>query len=113
MDGLIGRLGRHPETQFVLGFETRAHTKTHYHRYQLRTGTNRQCHGRMQSELWCVPLSSNTLSLSSRDVCAALSFHLARLRTAPRLLRSRLRLRRLQRMPFCWGLSGAVTSYGY
>ena len=42
-DGLlIGRIGRHPETQFVLEFETRAHTKTHYHRYQLRTGTNRQ-----------------------------------------------------------------------
>ena len=36
MDGLIGRFGRHPETQFVLEFETRAHTKTHYHRYQLR-----------------------------------------------------------------------------
>ena len=35
MDGLIGRLGHHPETQFVLEFETRAHTKTHYHR-----GTN-------------------------------------------------------------------------
>ena len=72
MDGLIGRFGRHPETQFVLGFETRAHTKTHYHRYQLRTGTNRQCHGRMQSELWRVPLGPTTLSLSSRDVCAAL-----------------------------------------
>ena len=26
----------------------------------------------MQSELWRVPLSPNTLSLSSRDVCAAL-----------------------------------------
>ena len=64
---------RHPGTQIVLDFETPAHAKTHYHRYQLRTGTNRQCHGRMQSELWCVPLSSNTLSLSSRDVCAALS----------------------------------------
>ena len=70
--GLIGRIGRHPETQIVLGFETRAHTKTHYHRYQLRTGTNRQCHGRMQSELWRVPLGPTTLSLSSRDVCAAL-----------------------------------------
>ena len=70
--GLIGRIGRHPETQIVLDFETRAHTKTHYHRYQLRTGTNRQCHGRMQSELWRVPLGPTTLSLSSRDVCAAL-----------------------------------------
>ena len=49
-----------------------AHAKTHCYRYQLRTGTNRQCHGRMQSELWRVPLSPNTLSLSSRDVCAAL-----------------------------------------
>ena len=76
MEGLIGRLSRHPETQFISGFETRAHAKTH-----TTTGTNsvpvqlyqrRQCHGGMQSELWRVPLSPNTLSLSSRDVCAAL-----------------------------------------